>query len=212
MLACGHHAELIQQLQRCIGRAMLCQQARLCPEGHLPVAIGRGHLCHLRRVSARPLGQDMLEHQRDSLRTVSNTALPIVSEMSGRAWHQTHLRCAACWLGARQLTGVRQTGSLCRQDGHAHLAACTMRRVQSDRHAMCSHTCRTVAAAVLTTLSEFLGSDRSRKQRPKTAATPSCRRNDLSKYLPSPLTLHESFGTSSCGRSVPHSQPTHGTA
>ena len=48
--------------------------------------------------------------------------------------------------------------------------------VGSSWHVRCgpARTWRTVAAAVLVTLSEFLGSASRRKHSPRTAATPSC--------------------------------------
>ena len=61
-------------------------------------------------------------------------------------------------------------------------------------------TCRTVAMAVLSTLSEFLESARSRKQTPNTAATPSCQVEvdvsyELSKLIATKQLWWHGFGT-----------------
>ena len=65
-----------------------------------------------------------------------------------------------------------------------HAAAWLYLQAQGRRTAAVEQrTCLTVAAAVVTTLSEFLGSASSRKQIPSTAAIPVCSRPlPLSRY------------------------------
>ena len=217
---CYHHAEVVQQLERRIGRAMLRQQARVAGgQGGPPLRGSPGSACW-------PRCCDMLEHQGNSLvspgaeNTVSRipkccmlqqactalvtfdaaalcdlSSLQVLSSKCYRLQRNAQMRhvtityvlqrLAVCYLTfkcpACHITDVAKTWP-------KHVAT----TVASRWHVRCGpvQTWRTVAAAVLVTLSEFFGSASSRKHSPRTAATPSCAERKLLHMVAVQATRH----------------------